>query len=318
MDQPDRENGLVTIPFSRKLSKSPQYQFNFLNQSRKRIAWYLGLPDILKTQHRFLAPLRSTSNRHYLLAANDPAEPIPGHRYGDEPGTPTHRRRFTTASLAAALKSTEEHSWIVREPRSGPGKPTSRTATALARRISQPIKSNLMPDHQTFRPKAVPRLRSFNYMPTQRQSFSAGDIERTAPIGPKTIATAAVSLIHPHLGSNKAEHSRVIRAHYNNSNVLGSKSMYLPSRALAPPHQFAEQTSRPSTTAYTDRPYLGNSTSGSEAIPDISGASTIHIDGAALGRWAVRHLERTLSKPAVGMTGVDPRATLPRTRVSPF
>jgi hypothetical protein len=46
--------------------------------------------------------------------------------------------------------------------------------------------------------------------------------------------------------------------------------------------------------------------------------STLHLDGSALGRWAVDHLQRTLSKPATGMTGVDPRTTIPRSRVSPF
>lgn len=45
---------------------------------------------------------------------------------------------------------------------------------------------------------------------------------------------------------------------------------------------------------------------------------TLHIDGAALGRWTVQHLERTLGKPSAGMTGVDPRATIPRSRVAPF
>jgi hypothetical protein len=46
--------------------------------------------------------------------------------------------------------------------------------------------------------------------------------------------------------------------------------------------------------------------------------STLHIDGSALGRWAVQYLERALGKPATGMTGVDPRATIPRSRVAPF
>jgi hypothetical protein len=46
--------------------------------------------------------------------------------------------------------------------------------------------------------------------------------------------------------------------------------------------------------------------------------STLHIDGSALGRWTVQHLERTLGKPAMGMTGVDPRASIPRSRVAPF
>jgi hypothetical protein len=47
-------------------------------------------------------------------------------------------------------------------------------------------------------------------------------------------------------------------------------------------------------------------------------ASTLHIDGAALGRWTIQHLTRTLGKPSTGMTGVDPRMTLPRSRVQPF
>jgi hypothetical protein len=49
-----------------------------------------------------------------------------------------------------------------------------------------------------------------------------------------------------------------------------------------------------------------------------SAVSTIHLDGSALGRWTVQYLERALGKPATGMTGVDPRATPPRSRVAPF
>jgi hypothetical protein len=49
-----------------------------------------------------------------------------------------------------------------------------------------------------------------------------------------------------------------------------------------------------------------------------SPAATLHIDGAALGRWTVQHLARILGKPTTGITGVDPRMTLPRGRVQPF
>ncbi len=45
---------------------------------------------------------------------------------------------------------------------------------------------------------------------------------------------------------------------------------------------------------------------------------TLHLDGSTLGRWTVDHLQRTLSRPATGMTGVDPRSVVPRSRVSPF
>jgi len=67
------------------------------------------------------------------------------------------------------------------------------------------------------------------------------------------------------------------------------------------------------------RPEALESGSGSESGPrQASASSTVHIDGSALGRWAIQHLERTLGKPASGMTGVDPRTNVPRTRVSPF
>lgn len=46
--------------------------------------------------------------------------------------------------------------------------------------------------------------------------------------------------------------------------------------------------------------------------------TTLHIDGSVLGRWAIQHLERALGKPTSGMTGVDPRATVARSRVAPF
>jgi hypothetical protein len=49
-----------------------------------------------------------------------------------------------------------------------------------------------------------------------------------------------------------------------------------------------------------------------------SPAATLHIDGSVLGRWAVQHLERALGRPATGMSGVDPRATTPRSRIAPF
>lgn len=48
------------------------------------------------------------------------------------------------------------------------------------------------------------------------------------------------------------------------------------------------------------------------------GLSTLHIDGAELGRWTIEHLSRALARPAMGMTSIDPRAIVPRSRVSPF
>lgn len=76
---------------------------------------------------------------------------------------------------------------------------------------------------------------------------------------------------------------------------------------------------RQSPTIQPQLPYedLGDRQS-HDAQPQKPSISTLHIDGAALGRWAIQHLERALGKPATGMTGVDPRATAPRGRVAPF
>jgi hypothetical protein len=62
----------------------------------------------------------------------------------------------------------------------------------------------------------------------------------------------------------------------------------------------------------------GASPSGTRQQDSPPSASTLHIDGAALGRWTIQHLARALGKPAAGMTGVDPRANIPRNRVQPF
>jgi hypothetical protein len=49
-----------------------------------------------------------------------------------------------------------------------------------------------------------------------------------------------------------------------------------------------------------------------------SQAGTIYLDSGTLGRWTTQHLEHVLSRVPDGMTGIDPRASSPRGRVSPF
>lgn len=58
---------------------------------------------------------------------------------------------------------------------------------------------------------------------------------------------------------------------------------------LEGPNPPAEQTDSPSH----ERPMIG----------------AIHLDGNALGQWMTRHLERALSQPNRGPSGVDPRVT---------
>ena len=39
-------------------------------------------------------------------------------------------------------------------------------------------------------------------------------------------------------------------------------------------------------------------------------AGVIHLDGNVLGQWVIDHLERSLSKPSTGTTGLNPRASM--------
>jgi hypothetical protein len=42
---------------------------------------------------------------------------------------------------------------------------------------------------------------------------------------------------------------------------------------------------------------------------DRPASAELHLDGAALGRWVTRHLERQVTRPQAGATGFDPRMT---------
>ena len=49
-----------------------------------------------------------------------------------------------------------------------------------------------------------------------------------------------------------------------------------------------------------------------------SDTGTIILDGAALAQWMINYLEAVLTRPQSGMTGVDPRAAQPMSRLTPF
>jgi hypothetical protein len=82
-------------------------------------------------------------------------------------------------------------------------------------------------------------------------------------------------------------------------------------------------SSKPRHSDLTDSGQRSLPTTNRQAPSDmLSGGqligATLHLDGAALGRWAIQHIERALARPSNGMTGVDPRATMPRGHISPF
>jgi hypothetical protein len=130
---------------------------------------------------------------------------------------------------------------------------------------------------------------------------------------PLTRLSVADMLSLPHASTPSASELRSARS--------GSISARLESdlRAPPPPTPEAANSERISEQRLASRSG-GLAARPSQHLRQHKGlpVSTLHIDGSTLGRWAVRHMERTLGKPATGMTGVDPRAGLPRTHVSPF
>jgi hypothetical protein len=154
----------------------------------------------------------------------------------------------------------------------------------------------------------------------------AADGER---LGPQKRHLPIVSFVHASSGSRKSTAlapslSRSDVQHFpeperdqpQRRTVAGADDVFRRQRRL-----FAnEQPQSTQRVAGDQTPWSPDreATAASEPQRRKSGVSTIHIDGSALGRWTVQHLERALSKPTTGMTGVDPRAAVPRSRVAPF
>jgi hypothetical protein len=88
--------------------------------------------------------------------------------------------------------------------------------------------------------------------------------------------------------------------------------------SFAPPPPQDELSSTANEMNPSDSTTLDHASGQSRHRESRASSVTLHLDGSALGRWAVDHLGRILSRPAAGMTGVDPRASIPRGRVSPF
>ena len=93
---------------------------------------------------------------------------------------------------------------------------------------------------------------------------------------------------------------------------------------IAPSH--SKRASASASSATTSRRVTGSqktSDGAAQLHPTQQGRTrspgrTLTLDGVALGRFTVQHLERALSKVPNGMTSIDPRASNPRGHVSPF
>jgi hypothetical protein len=158
---------------------------------------------------------------------------------------------------------------------------------------------------------------------------------------PKPISTVVESNESRYPGSLPAEDQKIVRNFLHGMILKREPTGQVVKNpfagvGFAPLARRAEESKKPENRNYSNRASAGQSRSPSfdrnsqatagldfdgrsgEAFEGPNAIQTLYLDGASLGRWMVQHLEWTLARPTPGMTGIDPRATLPRSRVAPF
>lgn len=303
----------------------------------KRIAWFMQLQRILQFQKQHFAP-RHAALRPQILTKND--FPVRSSGYVALPKLLTF-----SAGNNAILALGSKQSTFVNGPIGSSGMlaahvralATKTDVLGTRRTRDGPLAAlrlikGLGTEHQLLQgrgqPHSVRVVQTSTSVEADRFLGKVMEVEhskfltRPCPINKLTHSLTATSrrstvsnaLSLPAVGTARA--FRPPSARYSFVDVGEEGSL----RARPPPtdeqfglNGFANQASqigqesRAGTSGYQPHPCKASSS-----------ATMIHIDGSVLGRWAIQHLERALGKPSTGMTGVDPRASLPRSRVSPF
>jgi hypothetical protein len=278
----------------------------------RRIAWHLHLQSILKFQRHFLAPRFAFKNKH-LRTADDAGEensPRISEREAELPGS----KRY---SLPAAGQMGVRNASL-------PGSPLP---------ISGKLQKAL--GHLSSATPAQVRTSSWGARPLIRSAVAAGNhvsgaraVQLNEPAirgfrRPEIVAWTALSLpAYQNVAGSGAGAGR-----------SGTLRFYSPSRrspitagaveasslgVRPPPIEAGSEEAQSAGAGRSSRSYLSDDSLDEGRTPHSARASVLHIDGAVLARWTVQHLERALGGPTSGMTGIDPRAGLPRNRVSPF
>jgi hypothetical protein len=279
----------------------------------KRIAWFLGLRALLRFPRHFMAP--SVTARRGRGVASITYDPPPLGSAAIRDG------RISSVRPSLMLASTRFVPWRV----------TSRGAHSVTERVV-PISTGLVPEPT--------RHRIRGQASDHRTAAASQNEERQAPAGPKVVPESDVS--SPRMSYQSIIAASARPSEFRDSFAPASAALRLPepNSLEREPYPNARPTALDAGATFGGQDYgLRSEVDASKQSPagdqsaradrdrgvgngqtqrNRSTLSTIHIDGSALGRWAVQHLERTLAKPSAGMTGVDPRAATPRSRVAPF
>jgi len=279
-----------------------------------RIAWFLALQRVLRFPQYFLAPPAMRVKPGAGVPHDVPNERVSIRSPVIAGLSPARFRRHSTFVIPKGSRLTPA-SHIV-----GPGRlagSTREMATASPSRVAP----------WTFAtpsaPVATPGLLERSVVGSQSKPEWNSGISRIrmsppfiSQMGP-TFSGGTAALSPVPLGSARNEPNGVHAVADLFSTVRNSVHAVTGPASFAPidqgpTRQSPDSQSQISSAIPRGAPGDGQTTGHKPAV------SILHIDGAALGRWAVDHFERALGKPVTGMTGIDPRATLPRGRVAPF
>jgi hypothetical protein len=280
--------------------------------SLKRISWFLQLRNILRFPKYSLAPQHPPSrNRRFVIdgfgaarvstpsknlepriSTRPKGSPVPEYLKRQVSPKPVARHDIlgkqavlpTAATGAYQAPKTQNIFWTAT---------TTPRPPSLGQRHAGP-KKNLEPDAQNALTDRVFKIQKL--------------IRQLAPQGHRYISPVLPNHQTSDPAALQSRRARSFASHQRTDTLLRAN----PPKDTADRKQFADESTQPESNGSGD---AFDDKSGTDKIPRTS---TIHIDGSVLGRWAIQHLERVLGKPATGMTGVDPRASPPRSRVSPF
>lgn len=283
--------------------------------SGNRIAWFLRLQRILQFPKYFLAPTAPLRRPKLVAGALAPDGPAVLRSSPGQPAIVTMRHTVAPEyQLARILHG--PIAWLASSAI------RARAAAPAANVVGRPIAHGVSSDDRptvagiaTHRSHmsvvASPRQEDANAQwplrPNDAVANSLGAIQGHRSVGeallpPRSVASSVPWLHLPGRTSTRATTETLLRTPPPSSHAAGMDGS----------RQFSDMgTNSRAISQELDR-------SKEQQAPSTLPPSNVYIDGAVLGQWAIQHLERVLARPATGMTGVDPRASLPRGRVSPF
>ena len=284
-----------------------------LRADTKRLAWFLDLKHIVKFSKYSLAPLPVLRlfKKSVLL---DPEAARRAHptSEGDHGGSLPPNRPTAPALTLASRTTSKSNGEGLRRGSAALTQLAVELSAGRTRLRTPRSGSLLIPPAQHLRGQTAGRLMvnlARPALPSDRSLTESPDpshrMGRLVPLAPIHVSPTPGDFTG--LGSNALTLSASAGTQQTG---LGASAVISGIQQSDENSEFGRQQSASTWQAgphTDDQPKRSRST-----------ASTLHIDGAALGRWTVQHLERVLQRPTVGMTGVDPRATVPRNRVSPF